>query len=224
MVLGAPVFKGDKMNVFNKVIVIILLVCLALFCLFSIVNEFAGFIDWSGIGQKVLDPASDINPYTSALALLFIFIISVFVLILEFYPTRSRTARISSSKSGYAVITIDTIEAQIKSSLKKLDGLEDLKIKIYPRSNGVIINMFAKLTEDQDLPGKMQEITKEASTMASEKLGIKVRKTNLTIVGLSNKQTPVDMVEGETREKMTPAVKVKDKKVPAGRKKSGEKK
>ncbi len=224
MVLGDPVFKGDKMNVFNKVIVIILLVCLALFCLFSIVNEFAGFIDWSEIGQKVLDPASDINPYISALALLFILIISVFVLILEFYPVRSRTASISSSKSGYAVITIDTIEAQIKSSLKKLDGLEDLKIKIYPRSNGVIINMFAKLTEDQDLPGKMQEITKEASTMASEKLGIKVRKTNLTIVGLSNKQTPVDMVEGETREKMTPAVKVKDKKVPAGRKKSGEKK
>ena len=84
--------------------------------------------------------------------------------------------------------------------------------------------MFAKLSEGQDLPGKMQEITKEASTLASEKLGIKVRKTNLTIVGLSNKQTSVDMVEVETKEKPVPAVKVKDKKVPADRKKSEEEK
>jgi len=204
MVLGAPVFKGDKMNVFNKIIVIILLVCLALFCFFSIVNEFAGFIDWSEISQKVLDPASDINPYISALALLFIFIISVFVLILEFYPTRSKTASISSSKSGYAVITIDTIEAQVKSSVKKLDGLEDLKIKIYPRSNGIIINMFAKLTEDQDLPAKMQEITKEASAAASKKLGIKVIKTNLTIMGLSQKEPDTDAATGEMNQSQTP--------------------
>lgn len=203
MVLGAPVFKGDKMNIFNKVIVIMLLVCLTLFCLFSIVNEFAGFIDWSEIGQRVLDPASDINPYISALALLFILIISVFVLILEFYPGRSRTASISSSKSGFAVITIDTIEAQIKSSVKKLDGLEDLKIKIYPKSKGIIINMFAKLTEDQDLSAKMQEITKEASGIASEKLGIKVIRTNLTIVGLSKKGPDMDEVMGEMGQSQT---------------------
>ena len=84
--------------------------------------------------------------------------------------------------------------------------------------------MFAKLSEDQDLPGKMQEITKEASTMASEKLGIKVIKTNLTIVGLSDKQTPAGMVEGKIKEKPAPAVTVKEKKKPAGRKKSEEEK
>jgi uncharacterized alkaline shock family protein YloU len=145
-------------------------------------------------------------------------------LILEFYPGRSRTANISSSRSGFAMITIDTIEEQIKNTINKINGLEDIRVKIDPKTNGIIINMFAKLSEGQDLPAKMQEITKEASTLASEKLGIKVRKTNLTIVGLSNKQTPVDMVEMKTKEKPVPAVKVKDKKVPAGRKKSGEEK
>jgi len=193
------------MNIFNKVLVITILVCLTFFSLFAIVNEFANFIDWSGVGQKIL-------------------IISIFLLILEFYPGRSRTANISSSRSGFAMITIDTIEEQIKNTVNKLSGLEDIRVKIDPKSNGIIINMFAKLSEDQDLPGKMQEITKEASTLASEKLGIKVRKTNLTIVGLSNKQTSVDMVEVETKEKPVPAVKVKDKKVPAGRKKSEEEK
>ena len=212
------------MNIFNKVLVITILLCLTFFSLFAIVNEFANFIDWSGVGQKILDPANDINPYIATLALLFILIISIFLLILEFYPGRSRTANISSSRSGFAMITIDTIEEQIKNTVNKLSGLEDIRVKIDPKSNGIIINMFAKLSEDQDLPGKMQEITKEASTLASEKLGIKVRKTNLTIVGLSNKQTSVDMVEVETKGKPVPAVKVKDKKVPAGRKKSEEEK
>ena len=212
------------MNIFNKVLVIIILVCLAFFGLFAIVNEFANFIDWSEVGQKILNPANDINPFIATLALLFILIISIFLLILEFYPGRSRTASISSSKSGFAMITIDTIEEQIKNTVKKLNGLEDIRVKIDPKSNGIIINMFAKLSEDQDLPGKMQEITKEASTMASEKLGIKVVKTNLTIIGLTNKQTPAGMVEEEIKDKPAPAVTVKEKKKPAARKKSeGEK-
>jgi len=212
------------MNIFNKVSVIIILVCLVFFGLFAIVNEFANFIDWSGMGQKILNPANDINPYVATLALLFILIISIFLLILEFYPGRSRTASISSSKSGFTMITIGTIEEQIKSTISKLNGLEDVRVKINPRSNGIIINMFARLSEDQDLPDKIQEITKGASTLASEKLGIKVMKTNLTIVGLTGKQTPAVMAEGETGEKPAPAAAVKDKKAPADRKKSEEEK
>ena len=212
------------MSIFNKVLVIIVLVCLAFFSLFAIVNEFANFIDWSGIGQKVLDPAKDINPFIASLGLLFILIISIFILILEFYPGKSRTANISSSRSGFAMITIDTIEEQIKNTINKIDGLEGIKVKIDPKSNGIIINMFAKLSAGQDLPGKMQEITKEASSLASEKLGIKVMKTNLTIVGLGNEENAADMVEEEIKEKLTSPVTVSNKKVPVSRKKSKEEK
>ena len=212
------------MNIFNKVLVIIILVCLAFFSLFAIVNEFANFIDWSEISQKILNPTNDINPFIATLGLLFILIISIFLLILEFYPGKSRTANISSSKSGFAMITIDTIEEQIKNTINKLNGLKDIKVKIDPKSNGIIINMFAKLSAGQDLPGKMQEITKEASSLASEKLGIKVMKTNLTIVGLSNEENTADMVEGEIKEKPIPPVTVSSKKVPVGRKKSKEEK
>ena len=84
--------------------------------------------------------------------------------------------------------------------------------------------MFAKLSVGQDLPGKMQEITKGASSLASEKLGIKVMKTNLTIVGLGNEDNTADMVEGEIKEKLTSPVTVSNKKVPVSRKKSKEEK
>ena len=54
-----------------------------------------------------------------------------------------------------------------------------------PKSGGIIINMLARLGEDQDIPAKMQEVIKQAAEVASEKLGIKVLKNNLTIVGLA---------------------------------------
>ena len=183
------------MRIFNKVIVVLVLICLALFCLFSIVNEFANFLEWSDTAGRVLNPDYNINPYIATLALLFIFIIGIFLLILEFYPKKTRAASISSSKSGYAMITLDTIAVQIKASLNKLEGLEDIKVNIVPKSGGIIINMQAKLAEDQDIPDKMQEIVKEATIIASEKLGIKVTKTNLTIVGITPKEIAEDKLE-----------------------------
>ena len=201
------------MRIFNKVIVVQVLICLALFCLLSIVNEFADFMNWSDTARTVLNPDHNINPYIATLALLFIFIISVFLLILEFYPKRTRAASISSSKSGYAMITIDTIAAQIKASLNKLEGLEDIKVDIVPKSGGIIINMLVKLTEDQDIPDKMQEIVKEAAEIASEKLGIKVTKTNLTIIGITPKKITEDkaeMVEGVEQGMISDEVQAED--------------
>jgi hypothetical protein len=83
------------------------------------------------------------------------------------------------------MITLDTIAEQIKSSVEKLEGLESIKVKVVPKSGGIIINMLAKLDEEQDIPAKMQEVAGQAAEVASEKLGIKVLKNNLTIVGLT---------------------------------------
>ncbi|MCD4668894.1 MAG: alkaline shock response membrane anchor protein AmaP [Actinomycetia bacterium] len=183
------------MNIFNKVIVVLVLICLALFCLLSIANEFANFLKWSDTVSRLLNPDYNINPYIATLALLFIFIICIFLLILEFYPKRTRAASISSSKSGYAMITIGTIAAQIKASLSKLEGLENTKVEIVPKSGGIIVNILASLNEDQNIPDKMQEIVREAAGIASEKLGIKVTKTNLTIVGITPKKIAEDKLE-----------------------------
>jgi hypothetical protein len=181
---------GNIMRIFNKIIMIILLICLAIFCLAAIVNAFAGFISWTDAARRVFEPVDMANPYIVTLALLFIFLVCIFLLVLEFYRRRVKAASISSSKTGFAMITLDTIAEQIRSSVKKLDGLESVKVKVVPKSGGIIINMLARLDEEQDIPAKMQEVVKQAAEVASEKLGIKVLKNNLTIVGL----TPVKPV------------------------------
>jgi hypothetical protein len=173
------------MRIFNKIIMIILLICLAIFCLAAIVNAFAGYISWTEAARRLFEPIDQTNPYIVTLALLFIFIVCIFLLILEFYRRRVKAASISSSKTGFAMITLDTIAEQIKTSAMKLEGLESVKVKVVPKSGGIIINMLAKLDEEEDIPAKMQEVVKQAAEVASEKLGIKVLKNNLTIVGLT---------------------------------------
>lgn len=182
------------MRIFNKIIVVILLICIACFCLVGIVNAFTGFISWADTAQRIFNPIDSTNPFIITLALLFVFIVCVFLLVLEFYRRRMGAASISSSKTGFAMITLDTIADQIKASVSRLEGLDSIKVKVVPRSGGIIINMLAKLSEDQDIPAKMQEVVKEAAEVASEKLGIKVIKNNLTITGLTATK-PADAVE-----------------------------
>lgn len=172
------------MNIFNKVIIVIILICIICVSLISIVNVFLEYFKWSDFALKVLNPENDVNPYIAALALLMIFSISIFIILLEFYRKRTRVAIISSSKSGNAMVTLETVAVQIKNAVIKIDGLEEIKVKIVPKATGIIINMNAKLNEDMDIPEKMHEIINKATSIVSDKLGIKVIKTNLTITGL----------------------------------------
>ncbi len=175
------------MNIFNKIIMILLLISIILISFVAIVNEFVGYFNWSDAASRLFGHIDNINnPFISALVLLLVLAVSIFILILEFYRRKPRVANISTSKSGNAMMTLETVSVQIKASSKKIDGLRDLKVKIIPKTNGIIIHMQARLDEGLDLPEKMQEIINDASKLVSEKLGIKVLKTNLTITGLTS--------------------------------------
>ena len=172
------------MNIFNKVIVVLILICIICVSLISIVNVFVEYFKWSDLALRVFDPEVNVIPFIAALALLMVFAISIFIILLEFYRRGTRVAIISSSKSGNAMVTLETVAAQIKNAVIKIDGLEEIKVKIVPKATGIIINMNAKLNEDMDIPEKMHEIINKATSIVSDKLGIKVIKTNLTITGL----------------------------------------
>ncbi|NQT67852.1 MAG: hypothetical protein HQ569_09830, partial [Actinobacteria bacterium] len=172
------------MNIFNKVIVLLILICMICVSLISIVNVFVEYFKWSDLALRVFNSGINVNPFIAALALMMVFSISIFIVLLEFYRRRTRVANISSSKTGNAMVTLETVAMQIKNAVIKIDGLEEIKVKIVPKAAGIIINMNAKLNEDLEIPEKMQEIINEAAGIVSDKLGIKVIKTNLTVIGL----------------------------------------
>jgi len=189
------------MNIFNRIIVVLILILLVCFSVISMVNVFAGYFTWSNLALKVLNPEYSVNKFAAFLALLAVFAISVFLLLMEFYRKRTRVANISSSKTGNAMVTLDTVSGQIKSEVLKIDGLDEIRVKVVPKTTGIIINMNARLNEDVDIPEKMQEIINKASTIVSDKLGIKVIKTNLTIVGLAAVKKEKEEKKKEARSK-----------------------
>ncbi|MDD5622128.1 MAG: alkaline shock response membrane anchor protein AmaP [Actinomycetota bacterium] len=194
------------MNIFNKIVVMLILIFLIGFSIVSMVNVFAGYFEWSSLAAQIFNPANSINAFVAFLALVAVFAISVFLLILEFYRKKTRVANISSSKTGNAMVTIETVAGQIKNEVTKIDGVEDVRVKIVPKPTGIIIDMNARLSDDSDIPDKMQEIINRASGIVSDKLGIKVVKTNLTIIGLVSGGEGGKSKKKNTKEKAAEAV------------------
>jgi len=172
------------MNIFNKIVVVLILISIACLSILSMVNIFTGYFEWSDLALRIFGPEYNISKFVIFLALFGVFALSVLLILLEFYRKRAKVASISSSKTGNAMVTLETVAGQIKNEVIKIDGLEEIKVNIIPKAAGIIINMNAKLKDNVNIPEKMQEIINGASGIVSDKLGIKVIKTNLTITGL----------------------------------------
>lgn len=193
------------MNIFNKIIVVLILLFLICFSIVATVNVWGEFFKWSDQALRILNPEHTVNKLVSTLALLAVLVLCLFLISMEFYKRRTKVANISSSKTGNAMVTLETISGQIKNEAMKVRGLEEIRVKILPRTTGIIINMNARLKENVDIPKKMQEIIDAASGIVSEKLGVKVMKTNLTITGL----VP-GVKEEETEEEAREGIKVEE--------------
>jgi hypothetical protein len=176
------------MNIFNKVVIVILLVFFIAVSFLSMANEFAnhyeGFFKWSELASKVFNPAGDINRFISTLALLMVVVICVLLLMLEFHKKKSRIVKVYNVQSGIALITIDAIAQQVKESVLSVAGLKNLKVDILQKSGGVVIEMAVELGQSVNIPEKMSEIIKAARDISVNKLNIKVIDTKLTILNL----------------------------------------
>jgi len=176
------------MSIFNKVVIVVLLVFFIAVSFLSMANEFAnryeGFFKWSDVASKIFNPAGDINRFISTLALLMVVVICVLLLMLEFHKKKSRIVKVYNVQSGIAMITIDAIAQQVKEAVLSVAGLKNLKVDILQKSGGVVIEMAVELGQSVNIPEKMSEIIKAARDVSVNKLNIKVIDTKLTILNL----------------------------------------
>jgi len=205
------------MNVFNKIVVVLMLILIICLSIVGIFNSFVKVFKWSEIAAKILDPDAMLNPYISTLALLLVIVFCIFLFILEFYRKKAKVAIVAAVKDGTAVITLESAANQIKESISKISGTGDIFVKVIPKSNGVDLNIRAKICSDCNVPEKMQEIIKGASNFTAQRLGIKVYKTNLTIFHLSNIQyepSGIDISKNEIQKPLSAIIpeKVSDEK------------
>ena len=184
------------MNIFNKVMIVLILLFSIVVSFISMFNEFLGFFKWYGLASKVFNPAGDINRWISTLALLMVVVICVLLLMLEFHKSKSRIVKVYNVQSGTAMITIDAIAQQVKESVLTVAGLKNLKVDILQKSGGVVIEMAVELGQNINIPEKMSEIIKAARDISIIKLNIKVIDTKLTILNLISEEKTSQPQEG----------------------------
>jgi hypothetical protein len=172
------------LNIFNRVVVVLLLIFFILVSIVSIVNEFTGSFTWSGIAASVFNPVTDLPWYVSTPLLLLVIAVCVALLLLEFHRKKRKIVKINKVGAGTAMITVETIAQQVKDAVLGIGGIKNLKTEIIPKSGGIIISMLVEVMQNINVPEKMTEIINAAKNICTEKLNIKVINTRLTITNL----------------------------------------
>jgi hypothetical protein len=176
-------------NIFNRIIMVILMLCLIFFSIVTIVNIF--FVDlfkWSTVADSIISYVNNLNPYILTAVLSFVLVIALIILILEFSRRKINQANISTDQSGKTMVTLKTAANQIRESLNNIQGVIDPQVKVVPRQNGIIIDIFSKLITGISVTDKTREIRETASNFASKNLGFKVLQTNYTVTGFITKK------------------------------------
>jgi hypothetical protein len=168
---------------------VILMLCVIVFSIVTIVNKFfVNLFKWSTVADSIISYVKNLNPYILTAILSFVLVIALIILILEFYRRKIGHANISTDQSGKTMVTLKTAAMQIRESLASIQGVIDPQVKVVPRQNGIIIDIFSKLITGISVVDKTKEIREAASNFASKNLGFKLLQTNYTATGFITKK------------------------------------
>lgn len=171
------------MNIFNRIIMIILLLFLAISSIVIVVNIYANLFDWEDIFGRILYFSENTNIHIMALIFLAVIVISILLLVFEFYRRKLNTANVASVSDGKGMISTKSASQQLTEDLADIQDVDNLKVIVLPKSNGAIINIIARLYKGINVAEKMQEVINKANKSARENLGVKIIKTNFTVSG-----------------------------------------
>ena len=130
------------MNVFNRIIMVILMLVLIVFSIVAILNVFIGMFEWSAISNRIASYPTNLNPYILAGILFLILVIALIILISEFYRRKIKLASISTDPSGKTTVTLKTSAEQIRESLNNIQDVVDPQVKVVPEGSVDILASF----------------------------------------------------------------------------------
>jgi uncharacterized alkaline shock family protein YloU len=189
------------MNVFNRIVVVIVLLFLIFLSAIGIVNIYAGFFTWAEIPSLFLSPEVTMSPLIGTLILAGIFIAALLLLIFEFYRRRPKSAAISSDNRGSSMVTTGSVSKEVEQELLKLDTIKDTKVKTIVRKDGVFTDIYAKISKGQNVNFLTEDIRNNTYNFLTQKLGLKVSRINFTITGFIPEKEKIAIEEPKVSQK-----------------------
>ena len=173
------------MNIFNRILVVILLIFIVVFSIVAVVNKFTDLFIWTDISNRTIGSIAALNPYLVAGVFVVLIAICIFLLFLEFYRRKLKVVKLSEDDTGSEMVTLKALNKRIEKSLSKVENMSNLRVKVIPKKEGLIINMYAKISRGINVEKKIAQIREKASEFVTENMGFKVLKTNLTVTGFT---------------------------------------
>lgn len=167
---------------------VILMLFFIVFSIVAAVNIFANLFQWSDIADRIANYINEANPYVALAVLILILLISLIILVFEFYRRKIKVANITADNSGRTMVTLKTVSDQVKESINNIEDMHAPLVKIIPKNDGIIINIFSKIAIGVNVLDKTKEIRETATNFASNNLGFRVLQTNYTATGFIQKQ------------------------------------
>jgi hypothetical protein len=169
------------MNVFNRLVVIVLLVVSMIVLPVALVlvparPEIVAVIGQQGLGRLMAISGQNRIPFIlggAALALL-TFILCGLLLWLELRRPHGKAVRVQKVSGGEAKVTTDSIARRLEYNLDQLADVISVKPKVMGRGKGVYIRLNVETGPEIDVPAKTEEISRVAKEVIEERMGLKL--------------------------------------------------
>jgi|GEM_PF-1445533 len=171
------------MNIFNRIIMVILLLFFISISAIGIINIYADIFTWAEMPSLFLSPQVRMNPYLGTAILAGIFIVSLILLVFEFYRRRPRRAALKSDERGKAMVTTRSLSKEIDGELLRLDGIKSVKTKTIVKKDGIFADIYAKVIEGHDVSSFTEKARDAVYGFLTRNMGLDVEKIDFTITG-----------------------------------------
>ncbi len=178
------------MNIFNRILIVILMLFLIVSSIVIIVNIFANLFETQDIATRIVVFSEGINPWVAAGIAFGVLAVSIVILVFQFYRRKVKVADVTSDQTGKTMVSVKTVSSQIQEKLTSIEGIIDPKVRIVPMREGIIIETSSRLLKGINVAEITKQIRDTASEFASSYFGFKVMKSNYTALGFVEKKEP----------------------------------
>jgi hypothetical protein len=177
------------MNIFNRIVVILLILLgLIVTIVVMIAPEqcfilLTAFSEWARRGTVSYMTSSDWPLFTAARVIVggVIVIVGLILLWLELRRPRKKIIRVQKKAGGETNITIGSVAQRVAYHVDQLPEVINVTPRITGRSRGVDIDLLLETSPDIDVPMKTEEVLQVTKDVVEGRMGLKLGKVTINI-------------------------------------------
>lgn len=189
------------MNIFNRILIVILILFLLILSLVALVNTLFPIIDIENLLTRFANYYNSMNRWILLLFWLIFFFICFALLILEFIRKKPKAVKIVNLKEGKATMSLSSIGKQIHNDVMDISNIQSVRVGTLPKRSGIIANLDLGVEQGLDLTEKTREIVEVVKSSAN-RLGVKLYDTNVNFTPVSGPKIRGERPEIKVEEKV----------------------